>query len=186
GFSDIATIITPLTLIAGWATIHSNNLIDTPYRTPEGLEDWLDIVAMDPSSTFNQTPPRVHRQGYVHYVEHPEEDEYVLETTGSWTRLDSLGGDLDVRGSLIGRCIETLTNLAGTRYLDTARLAGLGDGLLVYVEAAGHVAATICRHLHGMRVNGVFDRAAAVLVGRTYATAIDTLTRHEAGVDAPG
>ena len=186
GFSDIATIITPLTLIAGWATIHGNNLMDTPYRTPEGLVDWLDIVSMAPGSTFEQTPPGVHRQGYVDYVEHPEVDEYVLETPGSWTRLDSLGGDLDVRGRLIGGCIETLTNLAGTQYLDTARLAGLGDGLLVYVEATGHDAATICRHLHGMRLNGVFDRAAAVLVGRTYAPAIDTLTQHEAVVDALG
>src|SRR5699024_9284398 len=186
GFSDIATILTPLTLIAGWATIHGNNLMDTPYRTPEGLVDWLDIVSMAPGSTFEQTPPGVHRQGQVDYVEDPEVDEDVLETPGSSTRLDSLGGDLDVRGRPIAGSTETLTKLPCTRYVDPPRLAGLGDGLHVYVEAAGHDAATICRHLHGMRLNGVFDRAAAVLVGRTSAPAIDTLTQHEAVVDALG
>jgi muramoyltetrapeptide carboxypeptidase len=30
GFSDISTIITPLTLLTGVATVHGNNLLDTP------------------------------------------------------------------------------------------------------------------------------------------------------------
>ncbi|MCA0435818.1 MAG: LD-carboxypeptidase [Austwickia sp.] len=109
GFSDIATLIAPLTLTTGWATIHGQNLMDTPYRIP-----------------------------------------------------------------------------AGTRYLDTRPLAALGDGLIVYVEAAGDDAATICRNLHGLRLAGFFDGAAAVLVGRTYAEPSPTLTQHEAVIDALG
>ena len=63
GFSDIATLITPLTLVAGWATIHGNNLMDTPYRTPEGLVSWLDIVTLGQGATVVQTPPGRHRRG---------------------------------------------------------------------------------------------------------------------------
>lgn len=186
GFSDIATLIAPLTLTTGWATIHGQNLMDTPYRIPAGLVGWLDIVRLRAGATFEQTPPGAHRRGFVDYVTHPDVSDYVLDTPGSWTRLDRRPGDVDVRGRLIGGCIETLANLAGTRYLDTRPLAALGDGLIVYVEAAGDDAATICRNLHGLRLAGFFDGAAAVLVGRTYAEPSPTLTQHEAVIDALG
>ncbi|WP_116111890.1 LD-carboxypeptidase [Austwickia chelonae] len=77
-------------------------------------------------------------------------------------------------------------DLAGTRYLDPAPLAALGEPLIVYVEAAGDDAPTICRNLHGMRLNGFFDDAAAVLVGRILAPTAPTLTQHEASLDALG
>lgn len=63
GFSDISTLITPLTLLTGTATVHGNNLMDTPYRVPEGLLTWLDIVAAPPGHRFTQTPPGRHRSG---------------------------------------------------------------------------------------------------------------------------
>lgn len=186
GFSDISTLITPLTLRAGWATIHGQNLMDTPYRAPDGLTDWLHIVQMAPGTSFTQVSPGVHRRDFVDYVEHPEVDEYVLDVRSRWTRLNGAGDDLDVRGRLIGGCIETLVNLAGTRYLDSRPLAALGDPLVIYVEAAEHDAPTICRDLHGMRLAGFFDHAAAVLVGRTYAPDTASLTQAEAVLDALG
>ena len=56
----------------------------------------------------------------------------------------------------------------------------------MYVEAAGDDAFTICRNLHGMRLAGFFDAANAVLVGRTSAPDADSLTQHEAVLDALG
>lgn len=53
-------------------------------------------------------------------------------------------------------------------YLDVSALPG---DLLVYVEAGGDNAFTICRNLHGLRMAGFFDTAAAVIVGRTSAPA---------------
>ena len=57
---------------------------------------------------------------------------------------------------------------------------------LVYIEAAGDEATAICRYLHGMRLAGFFDGAAAVLVGRTGAKDSPTLTQSEAVLDALG
>jgi muramoyltetrapeptide carboxypeptidase LdcA involved in peptidoglycan recycling len=93
-----------------------------------------------------------------------------------------------VTGRLVGGCIETMCNLAGTPYGDVAAFARdhAPEGLLVYVEAAEDDAATICRNLHGMRLAGFFTGANAVLVGRTSAPAIPTLTQHEAVLDALG
>lgn len=186
GFSDISTLITPLTLMTGWATVHGQNLLDTPYAIPQGLVGWLDVVQMPAGTTFTQSPPGAYRRRFVDYIESPRVDEYVLDTPGSWCRLDSLGGDVDGEGRLVGGCIETLSNLAGTRYLDTTPLAAAGEGLIIYVEAAGDDAATICRNLHGMRLNGFFEAASAVLVGRTDAPHSGSLTQHDAVIDALG
>ena len=54
GYSDMSTLMTPLTLVSGIATIHGNNLMDTPYRVPDGLHGWLDIVAEEAGATFTQ------------------------------------------------------------------------------------------------------------------------------------
>ena len=185
GWSDISTIITPLTLLTGVATVHGNNLMDTPYRTPEGLLSWLDIVTAPPGGTLAQRPPGRYRSGgFDDWVTHPGIRDLTLDAEGGWSRLDG-DGDVHAEGRLIGGCVETLANLAGTPYLDTSRFAG-DEPLLVYVEACEDNAFTICRNLHGMRLAGFFDRAAAVLVGRTRAPDGSTLTQYEAVLDALG
>ncbi|GII28685.1 S66 family peptidase [Planotetraspora mira] len=188
GFSDMSTIITPLTLLTGVATIHGNNLMDTPYRAPEGLLTWLDIATMAPETAFRQTPPNRYRaQGWDDYRTNPEVREFTLDTPGRWTRLDG-DGDVQVEGRLIGGCVETLCNLTGTPYGDIAAFARdmAPEGLIVYVEASGDDAPTICRNLHGMRLAGFFTNANAILVGRTRAPDAGSLTQHEAVLDALG
>ncbi|MFD5651340.1 S66 peptidase family protein [Streptomyces sp. NPDC127039] len=188
GYSDLSTLITPLTLLTGTATVHGNNLMDTPYRTPDGLVSWLDIVSAPRGHRFTQTPPGRHRTtGWDDYALHPEVREYTLDTPGGWTRLDG-GEDVEVEGRLIGGCVETLCNLTGSGCLDTSAFARTAapEGLLVYVEACGDDALTICRNLHGMRLAGFFDAANAVLVGRTSAPGVPSLSQHQAVLDALG
>ncbi|MFK4148911.1 S66 peptidase family protein [Streptomyces sp. NPDC004065] len=188
GFSDISTLLAPLTLLTGTATLHGNNLMDTPYRIPEGLLSWFDIVAAPAGHRFTQTPPGRHRAtGFDDFAAFPGVREYTLGSEGTWRRLDRRGA-VEAEGRLIGGCIETLCNLAGTRYLDVSAFARTEspEGLLVYVEAADQDAFTICRHLHGMRLAGFFDRANAVLVGRTSAPDSSSLSQHEAVLDALG
>jgi muramoyltetrapeptide carboxypeptidase LdcA involved in peptidoglycan recycling len=188
GYSDMSTLMTPLTLLTGTATVHGNNLMDTPYRTPEGLVSWFDIVGAPRGHRFSQVPPGRHRTtGWDDYALHPEAREYTLNTPGGWTRLDG-SGDLEVEGRLIGGCIETLCNLTGSGCLDTSAFAEAmaPEGLLVYVEACGDDALTICRNLHGMRLAGFFDAANAVLVGRTSAPDVPSLTQHQAVLDVLG
>ncbi|MFD4142737.1 S66 peptidase family protein [Streptomyces sp. NPDC058572] len=188
GYSDMSTIMTPLTLLTGTATVHGTNLMDTPYRVPEGLLSWLDIAAAPQGHPFTQTPPNWYRAtGWDDYRERPDVREYTLDTPGRWIRLDG-SGDVEVEGRLIGGCIETLCNLTGTPYLDLSGFARAKspEGLLVYVEAGGDDAFAICRNLHGMRLAGFFDRANAVLVARTSAPGAASLTQHQAVLDALG
>lgn len=188
GYSDMSTLLTPLTLLTGTATLHGNNLMDTPYQVPEGLLSWLDIVTMPAGTRFTQTPPNRRRsQGWDDFRAFPHVREYTLDTPGRWTRLDSQD-DVEAEGRLIGGCVEMLCNVAGTPYGDLSAFARTEapEGLLVYVEASDGDAFTICRNLHGMRLAGFFDAANAVLVGRTFAPDAGSLTQHEAVLDALG
>lgn len=189
GFSDTSTLITPMTLLTGVATLHGNNLMDTPYRVPDGLLTWLDITAKPTGETFTQTSPgRFLAEGWDDYAADPGVSELSLNGIGTWTRLDDGTGDIDVIARLIGGCIETMCNIAGTPYGDVAAFADehAPEGLIVYVEAAEDNALTICRNLHGMRLAGFFDHATAILVGRTRAPDTPHLTQHDAVLDALG
>ncbi|WP_175407226.1 S66 peptidase family protein [Streptomyces sp. TRM64462] len=188
GYSDLSTLLTPLTLLTGTATLHGNNLMDTPYAVPDGLLSWLDVVALPRGAGFTQTPPGRHRSsGWDDYRAHPEVDTWTLDTPGTWTRLDG-EGDVDVEGRLVGGCVETLSHVVGSPYGDVSAFARTHapEALLVYVEAAEADAFAVCRALHGMRLAGFFDAANAVLVGRTSAPGRPSLSQHEAVLDALG
>lgn len=194
GYSDIATLLVPLTLRAGLATIHGSNFMDTPYRPSEGLLSWLDIAELPTGATFTQRPPgRYRRDSHVDFATEPQANELTLDAEGGWTRLDEAGSgrvddELHVRGRLIGGCIETVSPLVGSPIADVPRFVAehAPEGTVVYVEAAEANAFSICRALHGMRLAGVFTGAEAILVGRTSAPDDSTMTQREAVLDALG
>jgi muramoyltetrapeptide carboxypeptidase len=191
GYSDISTLLLPFTLRTGVATLHGYNLLDTPYRPAPGLLSWLDVAEQPVGATFVQTSPgRFHRGGGPReWIAGPTATERILESPGGWRRLGSSGDeDLRLAGRLIGGCVETLGNLAGTPYADTNNFAAryAPEGLLIYIEVAGAEADKVCRTLHGMRLAGFFDAATAILVGRTAGASITSLSQDEAVLDALG
>ena len=183
GFSDISTILLPITTRLGWATVHGDNLADTPYTPPDGLLSWCELVS-GPGPHYQCDSRLV--ATYVPFEEDPRATQWPVVCEGQWALHG--GSSLNVTGRLIGGCVETLANLAGTPYGD---VAGFGrghaeDGLIVYLEAAGDDAGTICRNLHGLRLAGWFEHAKAILIGRTNAPDSDQLTQRDAVLDALG
>lgn len=183
GYSDLSTLLVPITTRLGWATLHGDNLADTPYAVPDGLLHWLDVAA-------GAGPHRQRDAGVVAdwwgLTEDPHATTWKPAGEGRW----SLHGadTLDVTGRLIGGCVETMGTIAGTPYGDVAAFgrAHAAEGLLVYLEVAGADAATVCRTLHGLRLAGWFDDARAVLVGRTHAPDHPRLSQRDAVLDALG
>ena len=183
GYSDISTLLVPITTRLGWATVHGSNLADSPYAAPDGLMKWFELISSPGPHTQRES-------GIIAQWVDVEEDaratQWKVKSDGRW---DLHGADsLDVTGRLIGGCIETSINLAGTPYGDVAAFGRehADDGLIVYVEAAEDGAASICRNLHGLRLAGWFDHARAILVGRTSAPDHAQLTQREAVLDALG
>lgn len=182
GFSDLSTVLVPVTTRLGWATVHGDNLADTPYAVPDGLLHWLDLAGGE--GPFVQRDSGVVTDWW-RFEEDPRATRWKVVGPGSWELHG--GGRLDVSGRLIGGCVETIANLAGTPYGDVRAWAeGLDTSTIIYVEACEEHAVNICRYLHALRLAGWFDRAAAVLVGRTNAPDHPDLTQRGAVLDALG
>jgi muramoyltetrapeptide carboxypeptidase len=164
GYSDSSTWMLPLLLRSGLMTLHGDNLADTPYAAPDGLAHWLDLAASVGSVTQ-------HGSGVVadwwRFEEDAQATTWKPVGEGRWSVLG--GGGLDVTGTLVGGCVETVAPLAGTPYGDVRAFGEEHGPLLVYLEVAEDDAFDACRHLHALRLAGWFDHASAVLVGRTNA-----------------
>lgn len=183
GFSDISTLLLPLTILTGVATLHGQNLMDTPYGVPAPLLSWLDVAAQQPGATVTQGPSKQHRaHGFNSWIDHPTVAQWTFDTPGTWRLLDPDQSTMRARGRLIGGCIETVSILAGTRYGDlTAFVAAHApEGLLLYLEASEDHAIDVARHLWRLRLAGWFDQANAVLIGRSSAPHSPRFTQEDA------
>ena len=179
GYSDMSTLLVPLTLVSGWATLHGDNLMDTPYESP--FPSWIEVAGITGAVRQHQSP--VHNApGWEDWVADPRVTAHSVVPSAGWRRING-DGEVEASGRLIGGCIETVSRLAGTPYGDSSQLDGPH---LVYLEAAEENAFSTCRSLHGMRLAGFFDQASAVLIGRTAAPDSPTLTQDEAVIDALG
>ena len=183
GFSDVSTLLLALTTVTGTATLHGQNLLETPYEVPSPLAHWLDVAGLPAGGSVVQGASTAHRvHGFDVWQEDPTFTRYSFDSGGRWSLLDPSAGPVHVQGRLVGGCIETVSILAGTRYGDLPAFARehAPEGLLVYVEASGDVATDIARDLWRMRLAGWFDDARAVLVGRTTAPDADGFTQLDA------
>ncbi|WP_193614183.1 S66 family peptidase [Nocardioides lijunqiniae] len=184
GWSDLSTVMLPITLRLGWASLHSLNLMDTPYDPAPGLAHWLDVAST--TGPVTQSSPGLYREGWTDYVEEPEVTSMALDREGPWKVLG--GGGVDVSGILVGGCLEVLSPLAGTPYGDVPAFGRehADEGLLVYLEACEAEAPAVGRMLHGLRLAGWFDEASGILIGRTAAPDAKRMTQQEAVADALG
>jgi muramoyltetrapeptide carboxypeptidase len=192
GYSDLTTVMVPLTLGTGMATLHGSNLMDTPCAVPEPLLPWLAAASAPAGGVLRQGVARAYRSGrHDHYAFHPQVREMTLNTPGRWKLLgvqDRVVAQVRASGRMIGGCLETVSMLPGSRYGDVADFAArhAPEGLLVYVEVAEAEAVTAARMLHHLRLAGWFDRANAVLVGRSAGPPSGDFSQHDALVHALG
>ncbi|MFE6967980.1 S66 peptidase family protein [Isoptericola sp. NPDC057653] len=192
GYSDVSTLLLPLTLRTGVATLHGQNLMDTPYDVPGGILGWWDVAAsaQDGGELLQRSPRRHRSGGWDDYEKEPEVSTWTLDAAGPWLRLDAAdpAAPVDVSGRLIGGCMETVSFLAGTPYGDVARFAAehAAEGMVVYLDILEWGAADVARALWALRHAGWFDAANAVLVSRTHAPATGDLGQDDAVRDALG
>ncbi|HET7398574.1 MAG TPA: S66 peptidase family protein [Intrasporangium sp.] len=191
GFSDTSTWLTPLTLRTGLATIHGQNLMDTPYRPPDGVLHWLDVATAPAGSRLAQrSPERFRTSGHDDWERDPAVDRYTLDGRGTWARIDPghEGEPVTMSGRLVGGCVETISFTAGGPWGDVAAFAAqhAPEGLLHYLDICEWNAYDVCRALHAMRLAGWFHRTNGILVSRTTAPDRPGFSQHDAVRDALG
>ena len=123
--------------------------MDEPYRQPDGLARLRADLA---SATESGRPARLgaHRTaGASRTGSATRHGGVPPRRRREWSTLGA--GPVDVTGRLIGGCVETVTNLAGTAVRRPPGWAERQEeGTIVYLEACGDDAFTICRNLHGL------------------------------------
>ncbi len=86
GFSDLSTVLVPITTRLGWATIHGDNLADTPYVVPDGLLHWLDLAG-GPGPFVQRDSGLV--TDWVRFEDDPTATQWTHVREGTW---ELLGG----------------------------------------------------------------------------------------------
>ena len=192
GWSDLSTLLLPLTLVTGWATLHGGNLMETPDAVPEPLLHWLELAGAPAGSSVVQGAAAAHAPaGWQDWAGDPTTTRRPWTEPSSWRLLDAAAGPLRTGGRLVGGCIETISTLPGTAYGDVRAYGRAAGALVLYLEAAEAGSLSIARDLWRLRLAGWFDSATAVLVGRTAAPGEQGFTQQDAvrsamaGLDVP-
>ena len=198
GWSDISTLLMPLTILTGVATLHGANLMDEPWQLPEEFVRWTDVASAPAGATIEQrSAPRRRSRVWGAWADEPLGRDEAYEEPTRWRLLgdgdgdgDGRGGDsegtgggeLRVSGRLIGGCLETVSLLAGSPAGDVRGFAErhAPEGLIVYLEVSDADAVTAARLFHSLRLAGWFERANAVLIGRTSAEPGSQLSHRDA------
>ena len=179
GWSDIATLLMPLTITTGVATIHGANLMDEPWELPTEFRRWTEVASLTVGTSFTQfSAPRRRSRPWGAWADEPLTRDAAYEATTSWRALGT-GRTSHMRGRLIGGCLETVSLLAGSPFGDVPGFAErhAPEGVIVYLEVSGAEASTVLRMLWSLRLAGWFSHATGVLIGRTTAPGVEGLTQ---------
>ena len=187
GWSDGTTYNLPLLTMTGTATLHGMNFMDAAFTPAPGAAWWRDVLMLRSGQSFIQQAIGKHQRGFKDYKTHPTVEAYDLTESAPWKILGAERA-VQVRGRLIGGCLEIAGKLIGTDYGDVARFAHdyAPEGLLIYLENCETSAPEACRMLHQFKLAGWFKRANAVLLGRTSAADAHNFTQDNAIADALG
>jgi muramoyltetrapeptide carboxypeptidase len=169
GWSDISTLLLPLTIQTGLATMHGGNFMDSPnVADGQELAKWFEIAELRHGITFKQSSTSAYASKWLPIREQPTANRYQLDTATQWKILGK-EQSVDVTGRLIGGCLDTVSMLPGSRYGNVAKFAHeyAPEGLLVYLENCDYTSSAMARALHQLRLAGWFDHASAVLLGRS-------------------
>jgi muramoyltetrapeptide carboxypeptidase len=186
GWSDISTLLMPLTIVTGVASLHGANLMDEPWELPTEFRRWTEVAALSEGESFTQfAAPRRRSRPWGAWADEPLDRDAAYESPTGWRALGSdAPSDTPVRmrGRLIGGCLETVSLLAGTRFGDVPGFARrhAPEGVIVYLEVAEADAPTALRLLWSLRLAGWFSRATGILIGRTDAAGVDGLSQLDA------
>lgn len=176
GFSDISTILLPLTLISGWATAHGSNMMDlAPTQTDPLTTAVLSVLGSDFSSPVLQRSTTLYQKQWIDFAVQFDAPLNLTEKT-EWKRLDGSRAPLEVEGLLIGGCLDTIAWLAGSAYGDIPAFVDRAGkhGAILYLENADLAPPEVVRALLSLRRQRWFEGIAGLMLGRSAAPESDS------------
>jgi muramoyltetrapeptide carboxypeptidase len=165
GFSDLSTLMLPLSLMAGWATVHGPNLMELASDPLDPMTAGLfELVMGGQSREWLQLGSERHAGGSADWARQPAAPLALDAVSRPRPLRDGMA--LRAEGRLIGGCLETVARIAGTRYAPWAALPG---PKLLYLEACEAGPFEMARTLHSLSLHGWFEELGGLLIGRSAA-----------------
>ncbi|WP_228285055.1 S66 family peptidase [Acinetobacter rathckeae] len=169
GYSDLSTLHMPLTTLAGWATLHSPNLMEFSITAPDDTTEKIWNILQANRGAI------VHQSSSLHYQTKP--NNWALNPSGGfsltvptqWKRLDGESSPISFQGRLIGGCLETISRLAGTEFGDIPQFVKqhATTGTILYFESSELRPCALARALLSLKMQYWFNDLSGILVGRS-------------------
>lgn len=170
GYSDVSTLLFPLTLRTRIASAHGLNLMDLIRGQVFGVtEAYLRHLATPAGGHFEQVSFPSYQIGFTPFEEQVDAKFNPVERV-RWEVQGALGADgASFQGRLIGGCLDTITCLVGTPYGDLPAFTrqNSSDGVILYLENCEMTPSQVARHLRQMRLAGWFEGLSGVVFGRS-------------------
>ncbi|OWA33930.1 LD-carboxypeptidase [Saccharibacillus sp. O16] len=189
GYSDISLLLLAVTLKTGMATAHGTNLLDLRGRQIDPLTaKWREALTTPAGGSFEQSSSELHQ---IQWKDRPEgeesgletEDEQVFNLTEPTVWRSVSGGDVGLKGRLLGGCIDVIRHLIGTPYgdLQAFREAHIpGEPILWYLENCEMNTTDLRRSLIQMKLAGWFENCSGLMFGRSaFNTPVDGYTAED-------
>lgn len=167
GYSDISVLLLAITLTTGIATAHGTNLIDLRGEySDDTTAMWKTVLSTPAGGSVQQHSSAYYQKEWDH--DHPTSCVFLLTEPTRW---EIIGSDkVDVKGRLLGGCLDVIRHLIGTPFGDLARFreVHIGDEPVIwYFENCEMGTTDLRRTLMQMRLSGWFEKCSAILFGRS-------------------
>jgi muramoyltetrapeptide carboxypeptidase len=184
GYSDLSTLMFPLTLRTGVATVHGANLMDlAPTQTDPLTTTLVSALQLSKGAEITQRSVPLYQSKWLDFETHVDAPLNLTEKT-EWK---GLKGESSLRfsGRMIGGCLDTIARLVGTPYGDLPGFVKqfAREGVILYLENCELPPCEVARTLWNLRLAGWFEGISGLLIGRSAgpeATSAENLSYVEA------
>lgn len=181
GFSDVSTVCLAITTRLGWHTIHSANLMQLASNSNcDYVKSLIELLFCEQGGKlFSQTSSDYHEFDYPDYCSHPHA-AYDLNTKSEILKINC-EHDKIISGVLIGGCIDVLQLSFNTEFFNLKNL-NTEQKHIVYIENAELNFSQYKRALISLKLKGLFDNCACILIGRNKFSYSNHLLNNEVGL----
>jgi muramoyltetrapeptide carboxypeptidase LdcA involved in peptidoglycan recycling len=163
GYSDITTLLFPLTLLSDVATIHGSNFLNMGYQKIHEA----DLRAFEVMSNTKTSQKSWDTWGGFTSWDDFTREVYTLDKPSHWKSLQS-DKTVIFSGRMIGGCMDVLCKLLGTRFAPVERFLEKykNDGFIWTLESCEMASPDIYRTFWQMRECGWFRYCNGIIIGR--------------------
>lgn len=170
GYSDTSTLLLPITLLTGIATVHGTNFVDLRSDAWDSVTSkFIELLTASTGDTIVQHSSEKYQSEWQHDA---PADPYVfkLDTETEWKTIGNQ--PVQFKGRLLSGCIDTIRHLVGTPFGDVKKFQEkfiAGEKVVWALENSEMDAPDFYRSILQLHNAGWFDDAAGIIFGRTAA-----------------